>query len=1005
MQRRVRAITQGLLTLGLALAGCRRTTPGTSGASAAASPDTLLDRQGALSETDPRTVHGLQDQYELPVNAGQRLLITLSSAAFDPVLEVRTPDGAQLTNDDYRGDRTRSQLALEVRTAGTLKVRVHGYALTSQGPYRLQVERSAMALAAPTVAMAARGNSAQNSPEVAGLQVSPGATNRSHHVLPPVLPPGAPLAVDQQRVGALGASSMQLVTGEQADVYQFQGQAGSSVNLELQSTDMDTFLLVVGPGGQQWINDDAGGTTNSALTLPLPVDGNYTVLATSYRPGQTGAYRLKLSQAHRSSLAALMPESVGVGLAMTPPAMPGVSSLAPQAQSGALAAGDTTLTTGEFFDTYRFNLTLGQPVRVRALSTEFDTYLIVRTPSGPQRDNDDVSPQDRNAGLDYTPTETGAHQVLVTSYRPGETGHYQLTLEPLAPGSPPLTTAVGATPLPANNGAAVPVAPTPAGVGEIAPSAPTLQQGELAQGDRQLRTGEFMDQYTFQWPAGARVRLEARSDRFDTYLLVHSPSGRQQDNDDGIPGTTNAALDLLTSEAGTWTVAVTSYRPGETGPYQLSVNAGGAGVAAAGAAPSPQPEPGSVAVVPDGGNAVPTPAFEPLVGPGPSNGTSAPQNGARVHEGSLAQGDRQLRTGEFTESHTMQFRPGESVRFRLESTAFDAYLIVRPPSGRQLDNDDLVPGSTNAGIDIPVAEAGDYTVMVTTYRPGETGNYTLRVEHGAAGSLPAAQSAAVLQGGPAAAQLVAAAQATANGGRVFGVFAGVTDYPAGVNDLTECANDARKIDQALSRRGLITPEQRVVLTDSQATVANVRAAMQQMATRVGPNDVFMFFWSGHGGRVENVRSTDTREIDGIDEYIYLYDGRMLDDEMGTLFDGINARVSVLALDSCFAGGFAKDVITRPGRVGLFSSEEDVTSAVAQQFQAGGYLSHFLQTGIEGEGDADPHDGVLTVGELTFYLYSHFGAHASDMRMSDGHQQLVIDRGAVSGAVPLFQYPR
>ncbi|MEI8258475.1 MAG: caspase family protein, partial [Deltaproteobacteria bacterium] len=634
---------------------------------------------------------------------------------------------------------------------------------------------------------------------------------------------------------------------------------------------------------------------------------------------------------------------------------------------------------------HHVNLTAGQPVRVRALSTAFDTYLIVRAPSGPQRDNDDVSPQDRNAGLDYTPIETGAHTVLVTSYRPGETGSYQVTLEPIASGTPPLTAPTGGTPPAENNGVPAPVvAPgdpmqAAAGAGALAPSAPTMQQGELAQGDHQLRTGEFMDEYSFQWPAGARVHLEARSDRFDTYLFVRSPSGRQQDNDDGVPGTTNAALDLLTSEAGTWTVSVTSYRAGEVGPYQLSVNAGGAGAAAAGAVAVVQPDPGVQPAQPAVGTTTPTPAFEPLVGPGASgaSGATAPApNGTRVVEGNLAQGDQQLRTGEFTESHTMQFRPGETVRFRLDSTHFDAYLIVRPPSGHQLDNDDLAPGSTNAGVDVPVAEAGDYTVMVTSYRPGETGAYTLRVEHGVAGSLPAAQSAAVLQGGPAAGQLVAAAQAAANGGRVFGVFAGVTDYPEGINDLSECANDARKIDQALTRRGLITPDQRVVLTDSQATVANVRAAMQQMASRVGPNDVFMFFWSGHGGRVENVRSPDPREIDGIDEYIYLYDGRMLDDEMGTLFDGINARVSVLALDSCFAGGFAKDVITRPGRVGLFSSEEDVTSAVAQQFQAGGYLSHFLQTGIEGEGDADPHDGVLTVGELTFYLYSHFGAHAS-----------------------------
>ncbi len=88
------------------------------------------------------------------------------------------------------------------------------------------------------------------------------------------------------------------------------------------------------------------------------------------------------------------------------------------------------------------------------------------------------------------------------------------------------------------------------------------------------------------------------------------------------------------------------------------------------------------------------------------------------------------------------------------------------------------------------------------------------------------------------------------------------------------------------------------------------------------------------------------------------------------------------------------MITRPGRVGMFSSEEDVTSAVASQFQAGGYLSYFLRLGIQGAADDDPHNDILTVGELTHYTWVQFGQHASDVHMSMGYQQLVVDRGAV-----------
>ena len=222
-----------------------------------------------------------------------------------------------------------------------------------------------------------------------------------------------------------------------------------------------------------------------------------------------------------------------------------------------------------------------------------------------------------------------------------------------------------------------------------------------------------------------------------------------------------------------------------------------------------------------------------------------------------------------------------------------------------------------------------------------------------------------------------------------------------VGDLPECANDAVKLAETLRNRGLLAPERQILLTDGQATAGGLRAGMQRMASMVGPEDVFVFFFSGHGGQTES--STDAREIDQRDEYLVMHDGQVLDDELGRLFDGIRARTAMVNIDSCFSGGFAKDVITRPGRVGMFSSDEDVLSAVAGQFQAGGYLSHFLRMGVGGEADAEPHDDVLTVGELTHYVYRQFGAHASDVHRAASFQQLVVDRGAVRVDDVLWAY--
>lgn len=1009
------------------LAACGSKPVSTTTAQRAVEPaeGVLLDETGQLAEGDLRVGRGFADHYEVAVREGDRISVQLDSTAFDPFLEVIPPDGEPLNNDDWGGSRQQSRIDLVAAAGGVLKVRVTSYAQGATGAYRVRVERSA----APTgpgapggttpsspqaVAMLGAGQSMQGEltegdailtdgsfydqlvidvqqgqpmvvrvssvegtpprvevmdPDghalraaepgvfplvaaglhrvlVAGSQPGqrgrysaearlaagaqdPVTLQRDHH-RPPQGITATDVRLGQQVTATLAAGDVRLPSGETADVYRLQGSAGTRLSLEMSSSDIDSYLLVIGPGGRHWENDDSGGTVNAALGFELPANGAYDIVATSYRAGETGPYELKVFDDAR----------VVAPPGQTPAAQPvsTTTGTAASRRAGSLAAGDTQLGSGELADRYNFVWQAGQRVRVSVASTEFDTYVIVVSPSGRQTDNDDVAAGDTNSSIDHEVTETGPHRVIVTSYQPGETGSYELRID-----------SVG--------GAQAATQPQPPPT--QAPPGWRTVSGSLAAGNRTLRTGEFFDAHEMQWPAGQAVHLEARSSEFDTYLMVQPPAGDQQDNDDQAPGNTNAAIDLVTRTAGVYRVLVTSYRPGEQGSYELLVG------------------------TPGGNAAQPTQPTQPAQPTRPAQPVAA----GREIRGALAQGDETLRSGEFSDSHVVTLEAGSSIRIRLSSTEFDPYLIVRTPSGRQIDNDDFEPGSLGSGVDLPRTEAGEHSILVTSYRPAETGSYVLRFEDGPSVVGPAVGAGS---GGAGA------------GGRVFGVFAGITDYPSGVNDLPECANDAIKLAETLRQANLLTEDRQVLLTDARATRANIRQAMSQMAQRVGPDDLFVFFYSGHGGRREG-GSSDVREIDGADEYIFVYDGELLDDEMGQLFDGIHSRVAVLALDACFAGGFAKDVITAPGRIGLFSSEEDVTSAVAGAFQAGGYLSHFLRTGIAGEADADPHDGVLTVGELTHYLNLQFGRHVRDVRMSEGYQHLVVDRGAVRTSQVLWAY--
>jgi hypothetical protein len=85
-------------------------------------------------------------------------------------------------------------------------------------------------------------------------------------------------------------------------------------------------------------------------------------------------------------------------------------------------------------------------------------------------------------------------------------------------------------------------------------------------------------------------------------------------------------------------------------------------------------------------------------------------------------------------------------------------------------------------------------------------------------------------------------------------------------------------------------------------------------------------------------------------------------------------------------------------MGLFSSEEDLTSSVADKFQAGGYLSHFLRTGFGGEADGDG-DLAITAGELSTYLWRKFASEVENeaaytSERQRNYQRLVVDRGGV-----------
>ncbi len=94
-----------------------------------------------------------------------------------------------------------------------------------------------------------------------------------------------------------------------------------------------------------------------------------------------------------------------------------------------------------------------------------------------------------------------------------------------------------------------------------------------------------------------------------------------------------------------------------------------------------------------------------------------------TRKGTLESTDGKLPSGQYFDEYLLT---GDGpVTIVLESAPnFDAFLIVRSPQGRETENDDFSDSSTDAGLLISLTP-GEWKIIVTSYDPGETGNYTL----------------------------------------------------------------------------------------------------------------------------------------------------------------------------------------------------------------------------------------------------------------------------------------
>jgi hypothetical protein len=189
--------------------------------------------------------------------------------------------------------------------------------------------------------------------------------------------------------------------------------------------------------------------------------------------------------------------------------------------------------------------------------------------------------------------------------------------------------------------------------------------------------------HTAPFEAGQPYLIDLKGD-FDTFLRIEDAQKKTLlfNDDVRLPDDLNSRLVFIPPQKGVYRLVVTSFKPGDTGSYTLNIQK---------AVKVGKPE---------------------------------------LVEDKLQETDKKNQ-GKFFKMHKLPLKGGSPYTIELESRAFDTFLVLLDGAGKQFlaNNDGIAPGNTQMSrIDFTAKSDATFTIVVTSFRQGETGAYRLTVQ-------------------------------------------------------------------------------------------------------------------------------------------------------------------------------------------------------------------------------------------------------------------------------------
>ena len=157
--------------------------------------------------------------------------------------------------------------------------------------------------------------------------------------------------------------------------------------------------------------------------------------------------------------------------------------------------------------------------------------------------------------------------------------------------------------------------------------------------------------------------------------------------------------------------------------------------------------------------------------------------------------------------------------------------------------------------------------------------------------------------------------------KLYALLVGINEYhpETSVNHLKGCVNDVNAMSKLLTQQYKNLDPDILPLLNKDATRENLLLSFERHLGKAGPEDIALFYYSGHGSYENTSPEFETYDSKNQNETLVCYDSRLrghfdlADKEMAVLLERLDPEAQkILILDSCHSGS-----ITR-------SSEKEVT---------------------------------------------------------------------------------